>query len=558
MRKRIKFKTYIVAALALASVFMMGACHKSKGLAEDPYAGGKSVLDINFISKSSELDEVYGGAQMELIVRGLMKYKDNFKFYVNEIESEVVNFTDSTIRFTVPNQASTGSVWIVAEDQTFFGPVIKIAGRVAVDESFKVVNGAARLNASGAATVYDMEQLPNGKFWLVGSFNVYEQNGTTEKPKGGITQINAEGAYNTDDGVNFGIGATGGMETIYSINRISSGSQSGKYIVAGNFSGYNTKRTNRQYLNNITRLDSKGFLDTVRTTAIVNPKPAETWKNADTIPAFNGGVDGIVRKTFIFGEQIYVIGNFQNYKRIYYPNSSYDEKVFDVTRMLQLVRVNMDGSMDSTFHYNEAAHQSPRAANGTISDAIMQNDGKLILVGSFTSFNNITANHIVRLNLDGSVDDTFMSGSGADGDVSSIRYNTTTGKIVLSGTFTSFDGHARVGVVLLNQNGSVDESFVTEKLSGGGASFAGQLNSGKIIVAGTFNYYGAVLRQGFAILNPDGTLAAGYNNTGGFQGRIYDMRETVSGTKSTVTFVGDISRFNSTLPKNVLRIIISN
>ncbi|MNT85478.1 hypothetical protein D3C72_2256510 [compost metagenome] len=60
------------------------------------------------------------------------------------------------------------------------------------------------------------------------------------------------------------------------------------------------------------------------------------------------------------------------------------------------------------------------------------------------------------------------------------------------------------------------------------------------------------------ILEANGQLAVGYNNTGGFQGRVYDMIETPVSNGSQVILVGDIFRFNAMLPHNVLRLIISN
>lgn len=553
-----KYSTALYVLWAVMATCFFDSCSKSKELSEDPYAGGKQVLDIQFESKSNELNAVKAGHQLELKVRGLMKYHDNFRFFVNEIETSVVSYTDSTLRFIVPEQASTGSVWIVAQDQTFFGPVIQVGGKVSVDETFKIVNGAGRLENQGLASVYDAEILPNAKFWLTGAFNTFELKGTEAKPNGGIVQVTADGVYDTGDGVNFGIGVVGADQAVYSINRINTGTQSGKYIIAGSFSAYNSKKVNRQTITNITRLNSNGTLDTIVTTDIVNPKPEQFWKNKDTIPSFNGGVDGFVRKTFIFGEQIYVIGGFRNYKRIYYPNSSYDEKVYDVARMRQLVRLNMDGSMDSTFHYNTVTNQSAAGANGGIVDAMMQTDGKLILVGNFTTFNGQMANRIVRLNLDGSVDPTFQTGTGANDDIYSIRYNTTTKKITVAGAFSSFDGKAQSGIAVLQADGKLDAGFVGRKISGGGVTFAGQLNNGKIIVTGTFNKYGDYVRQGFMILEANGQIDPAFNNTGGFQGEVYDMIETSANGGVKVMLVGNISRFNTRFPKNVLRIFIAN
>ncbi|QIL41113.1 DUF5008 domain-containing protein [Pedobacter sp. HDW13] len=567
MLTNIKYRTGLLVAMVICLVSLMVSCEKGKGLADDPYAGGKQVLGITFISKTTDPDIVNAGSTLNLQVNGLMKYKDNFKLYVNEIEAEVLNYTDSTIQFKVPLTASTGSVWITSQGQSFFGPIVKVGGKVAVDPTFKIVNGASSVSAFGINTVYDAEKLPSGRFWLTGGFTTFEQKGSLLTPNGGIVQVDADGAYITSD-INFGKGVAGGFGIITSINRISSGSQNGKFIIAGSFSSYNSYRANRQTLSNIARLNANGTLDTVKTAdkdaqgnslvPIVNPKPGETWKNGDTVAAFNAGVDGFVRKTFIYGEQIYIVGNFQNFRRMYYPNSSYDEKVYDITKMKQMVRVNADGTMDSTFHYNKNTRQSAAAGNGGIIDAMMQTDGKLILVGSFTSFNGVTANRIVRLNLDGSVDQTFSAGTGANDDIYSIRYNATTDKIVISGNFSSFNGKASSGVALLNSNGSVVSTFNGSAITGGIATFAAQLNNGKIIVAGSFKKYADYLRQGFMILEANGQLAVGYNNTGGFQGRIYDMIETPVTNGSQVILVGDIFRFNSMLPHNVLRLVISN
>lgn len=556
MLTNIKYKagSLVLTMLCLASLII--SCKKKTELAEDPYAGGKKIAPFAFISKASD-SEIAAGTTLNLKVRGLNSLGD-FKLYVNEIEAEIKNHSDTTLQFVIPLTASTGSVWVTAKGETFFGPVIKVGGKVSVDQTFKVINGAAALSGTGGGTsILDIEKLTSGRFWLGGAFSNFEQKGTEALPNGGIVQVDADGGYLTTD-INFGRGVLGGEKTIYSITRIVEGTQAGKYIIAGSFTGYNSNQRNRQNLNNIARLNPNGRIDTVITNEIINPKPQEIKKNADTVPAFNAGVDGRVRKTFVFGEQIYIIGDFQNFKRVYYPNSTYDEKVFDVTRMLQMVRVNADGSMDSTFHYNKVNRQSAAGANGTILDATMQDDGKLILAGSFTSFNGINANRIVRLNLDGSVDQSFSAGTGANGDIYSIRYNSVTNKLIVSGSFTSYNGKSLSGVALLNSNGSVDAAFTTSQVSGGIVTFAGQLNNGKILVAGSFNKYGDYLRQGFMILEANGQLATGYNNTGGFQGRVYDMVETPGTNSTKVILVGNISRFNSILPKNILRLNISN
>lgn len=550
-----KIKLFFLGGISLATVFI--SCEKEKGLTEDPYAGGKKPLDIAFISKTTDPEIVNAGDVLSLKVKGLEKYIKDFKVFVNEAEAEVIlgSSNDSTLTFRIPVNASTGSMWITSQGQSFFGPLVRIGGKLSVDATFKVVNGAT--NTSGASTVFDVEALPSGRYFLGGAFNNFELKGTEKLPNGGIVQLLNDGTYSTD-AIAFGKGAGGAGKYISSISRIPAGTQQGKYIIAGSFTSYNSTRPNRQTLNNIARLNVNGSLDSLILTDVINPKPQETYKNGDTISSFNAGVDGAVRKTFVFGEQVYIVGNFYNYKRMFVANSSYDDKVYDLTRMRQVVRVNMDGSMDSTFHYNKATKQSGVGANGVILDAMMQPDGKLILVGTFTSFNGVQANRIVRLKLDGSVDGDFNAGTGANSDIVSIRYNTVTNKIVVGGSFTSFNGKPASGVNLLNADGSNVSSFIGQIVTGGITTFVGQLNNGKIIVSGTFNKYGDYLRQGFMVLENTGQLAVGYNNTGGFQGTLYDMVETATAAGTQVILVGDIIRFNSTLPRNVIRLNFNN
>src|SRR5690606_24205693 len=130
MKKELKniSSLFIVASMAL--LLIITSCAKETTLAEDPYADGKQVLDIEFVTKTIDPEVVPAGATLNVLVDGLEKYKDSFKVFVNEVEAEVINFSDSTLQFRVPLSASTGSMWISANEQTFFGPIIKIGGKV--------------------------------------------------------------------------------------------------------------------------------------------------------------------------------------------------------------------------------------------------------------------------------------------------------------------------------------------------------------------------------------------------------------------------------------------
>ncbi len=546
-----KYTTRVFQIGFFLLAMLLFACKKNEVELKDPYANGKEPLGIQFKSKALSPAIASSGDEVDVNIRGLIKYTGKFKLYVNEIEAEVLNFTDSTLKFKVPVNASTGGIWITVNDptldnQTFFGPTMQIAGKVSFDAGFQVVNGSNY-------PIYDILRLPAGGYFLTGAFTDYENRATKDLPIGNVAQINAAGAVET--ALKFGIGAN---YLVNAVTRISSGNDNGKFLIAGNFSSFNTKRPNRANINGITRLNVDGTLDST-IIDVVNATPNDPSKNRDTVPSFNGGVQGTIKKIFTFNDQIYAIGNFDYYLRAFYERSTYDSKVFDRVLMRQMVRMNMDGSMDQSFHYNAGTKQSPNAGNGNINDAIQMPDGKLVLVGTFTTFNGVSRNRVVRINLDGSVDNSFNIGTGADDEITSITYNATTNKLLLGGTFKNFNGQSRTGVAMLDADGSLTSSFTFPSLNGGIVNFAAQLNNGKVIVGGSFNLYRNVLRQGFMILNADGTLANGYNNTGVFQGTIEKMIETTSTAGNpAIILVGNIFRFDNIPVKNILRVELLN
>jgi hypothetical protein len=262
---------------------------------------------------------------------------------------------------------------------------------------------------------------------------------------------------------------------------------------------------------------------------------------------------------FSLDDKIYAVGNFTHYRRSFYERSTYDTKVYDNTAISHVVRMEADGAMDSTYRFDVATNTSPASGNGAINDAIQLADGSLVLVGTFTTFDGSTANRIVKLKPDGTVDQTFATGSGANNPILSIGYNKSNNKIVIAGTFTTFNGQPLSGVAMLNLDGSLSTGFTFSNLSGGSPDFVRQLNSGKIIVAGSFNRYNGVLRQGFMVLNADGSLAEGSNNTGKFIGQIYDMVEVTSNEGNPAAIlVGDILRFNNNAVNNIVKVEFQN
>src|SRR5712691_3669498 len=65
----------------------------------------------------------------------------------------------------------------------------------------------------------------------------------------------------------------------------------------------------------------------------------------------------------------------------------------------------------------DATFDPGAGANNDVFILALQADGRIIIGGQFTTFNNTNRSRIARLNTDGSLDLSFDPGTGANGDV---------------------------------------------------------------------------------------------------------------------------------------------
>lgn len=112
-------------------------------------------------------------------------------------------------------------------------------------------------------------------------------------------------------------------------------------------------------------------------------------------------------------------------------------------------------------------------------------------------------------------------------------------------------------MALINEDGSLDESFTAKFFEGGYPYFARQLSGGLIVVSGGFKKYNNVTRNGFMVLTPAGLLAPGYNATGPFSGGLSDVIETKSADgKKALLLIGGFNRFDNQPFYNIVRVTI--
>jgi len=120
-----------------------------------------------------------------------------------------------------------------------------------------------------------------------------------------------------------------------------------------------------------------------------------------------------------------------------------------------IVRVNSDGTVDNTFSTGTGF------SGGSIQTIVLLSSGKILAGGGFEEFNGEVANKIVRLNPDGSLDETFNTGDGFNDRVNLIALQSD-GKILVGGGFDEFDGESVGYIARLNPDGSLDETFNAE------------------------------------------------------------------------------------------------
>jgi len=536
-----KFK-FIIAIMFLFAIAIQG-CKKEEELFEDPYADAKQSLGIK-ISETELPTPSSGiaGTEVTFKITGVLPYKDKLSFMFNGEKGEVTEVTATTIKVKVPDAGSTGVTSIAIGDQLIIGPQFIVTGLIKTDITWKATAGANGF-------VSQFYEMVDGRALVIGQFNNFDNKGIIT-PINRIARTSIDGEY--DRTFRTGRGANGALSKVIEIG--------GRFIIAGGFSGYNQRTEN---ISNITSLFTNGAIDTVKIKTARKPSLTDTV-TIKAFPKFNGGTNDFIGRLYAHQGKILATGNFRYYVKRTYDKPNYDftrdTVILDSTEIRQIVRMNLDGSLDKTYRFNTTTNKGNIGANGQV-DTYMHTDAdkleKLVVFGNFNTFDGQAAGRIIRLNANGTIDPTFNAGSGADNQIFSLIYNATTKKYMMTGSFTKYNGKTAIGIAMLNEDGTLDESFTAKALDGGYASFAKQLNSGLIVLSGGFKKYNNVTRNGFMILNSKGDLAAGYNTTGPFQGGLADAIETKSADgKKALLLIGTINRFDNQPANNIMRVTI--
>src|SRR5690625_1573307 len=117
-------------ACFLLVALLLTACKDEVFSGKGPYQDNSKKL-VEFKDARPEPEEGPVGTEVTYQVTGLDSIAD-FTFYINQVEAEVLETTDSTVTVKVPENASSGAASITTKNQSYFGPIFKVDGKVAI------------------------------------------------------------------------------------------------------------------------------------------------------------------------------------------------------------------------------------------------------------------------------------------------------------------------------------------------------------------------------------------------------------------------------------------
>jgi uncharacterized delta-60 repeat protein len=364
------------------------------------------------------------------------------------------------------------------------------------------INRLARLNSDGSidntfitgtgasAYVSALTLQPNGKIIIGGMFTSYNS-----LPKYRLARIETNGSLD----LTFVTG-TGANSMITSIAL----QTDGKIVAGGDFTSYNNNPVNR-----LVRIHSDGTTDASFNTG--------------------SGASGIINKLVLQSDGKIIIGG--------------DFTSYDGNTRNYIARINSNGSNDNSFNIGTGA-------GGSVYALALQPDGKIIVGGNFTTFNGVSINRIMRLNSDGTTDNTFNVGTGANSAVTVLALQTD-GKVLMGGNFTTYNGTSVNRIVRLNSNGSIDNTF---NPGTGASSYLLSIalqTDGKILIGGSFLTYNGATVNHIARLNSDGTPDSGFNTGTGANN---DVRAIVVQNDGKIVVAGHFTTFNNISKNRIIRL----
>ena len=392
-------------------------------------------------------------------------------------------------------------------------------------------NYVARLNADGTldssfnpnanGVVYAIAYQPNGQVLIGGNFTTVQPTGSSAPvTRNHIARLNADGTLDATFNPN-------ADKTVLAL----AVTANGQILVGGGFSTLTPNGASAATKRSCAaRLNSDGTLDTgfdpepnasVNTILILpngqaifgggftslTPNGATTALQCDFLARIN--TDGSLDTTYIINPlgSVSAVALQQDGRLLLGGTFTqlYPANGLTTSTSNYIARINPDGSFDGGFLVNP---------NQAVNAIAVQSDGNIVLGGYFTMLNPVTSsgslarNYIARVTIYGTPDASLAPDDAGTIFTSLVLPN---GQIMIGGSFLSVGGTTQNFLARINADGSLDKSF-TPKLNGFVQSIAVQ-SDGKILIGGSFTQVDGFGRSYMARLNTDGTLDGPFNPT---------------------------------------------
>lgn len=516
--------------------------------------------------------------------------KFDFEFYISDEQCEIAAATDSTLTIIIPENVSSGTTYLVLENQIFYGPYFNVSGSVSVDQGFEYYKTGPSYGSIFACVPWSGNTQQTTEFYLCGDFEQSKNSWYA-----GLLMVNNEKGL-----VNFGTANKFALKYgIYGRIYVNDGNTTSSY--AAKLSGMDSWKADKEspkallygWFNDYERwssvtLDGFNFRNvllvnsdmTVLTEKRKFPDPDGNMKEIN-IPVFNGGTDmlnGIIRAFSTTDGKIIAVTNSRWHVYTDYENTTCSANGKAIipaeiyTKIKSVMRMDEYGTLDLEYRRSSVnpEEEALPGADGEIKDACMTNDESIIIVGDLTAFDGKAINNIVKLDKDGIMDDTFSAnvGAGADGEINKITYTSYVDgegiaqeRIVIVGAFTTFNGKSVPGLAVLNVDGTFDMEFELKAMEGGRPNFAkivdltpySDIHKPHLVISGTFNKYAGITRQGFLILDMKGNAIQEFNVPGRFYGELYDVQYSLTSDYANgLLLTGDFTSFDGKRMNNIV------
>lgn len=364
-----------------------------------------------------------------------------------------------------PNADPQGTISVVElqGDKAIVGGVFRGFFPTGATEVVEARN-LARINADGSIDTSWMPQ-PNSnvltlavqgdKVLVGGTFTIMQPSGQDDWTQAKyIARVNNDGTVDTSFDLDLNERPGNQIDTITTTT-------GGDLLVGGIFESLQPKGTSARVLRDrFLRLTSAGQL-------VATFQPSVGGSSGATVRSIVVQTDG----KLVVGGQFADLGgarstNIARYHPEGAPDATFNSALSTNGSGINAIAVRANGVVEPTqlsgFAWLESTGGKRTTfaptirTQGTVSAAVVDNNGRLIVAGLFSDLSNTTTGNIARFQANGEIDANFNPSVG--GQIFDLAIQSDN-KIIIVGAFTSVNGQTRNRVARLNEDGTLDASF---------------------------------------------------------------------------------------------------